>query len=184
MHFLFICSMIIILLLLLLDPTLTLPNLTTLLENLDWNDVGWGMDIPDATRDMIHSSGGDDSQCRRRCWEVYLNEHPAPSWKRIASVLYVPRLGGKDYLEELEMVQRKYLRGESAVVIVMCSSIALTLLDLHAHINMPARIIKSMMKPYLFWWCQRVYYSYMTLLWLLRPFTVEEVIFYTKLVYY
>ena len=118
----------IILLLLLLDPTLTLSNLTTLLEKVYWDDVGWRMDIPGATRDMIRSSGGDDSQHRRRCWEVYLNEHPAPSWKYIAEALYVPRLGGKDYLEELEVVQKKYLRGESAVVIVMCSSITLTLL--------------------------------------------------------
>ena len=90
--------------------------------------MGWEMDIPKATCDMIRFSGGDDSQCRRRYWEVYLNEHPAPSWKHIAEVLYVPNLRGKDYLEELEVVQKKYLRGESAVVIVTCSGIALTLL--------------------------------------------------------
>ena len=120
--------MIIILLLLLLDPTLTLPNLTPLLEKVDWNDVGLRMDIPQATRDMILYSDGDDSQHRRRCWEVYLNEYPAPSWKHVAEALYIPRLGGKDYLEELQVVRTKYLRGESAVVIVMCSSIALTLL--------------------------------------------------------
>ena len=120
----------IILLLLLLDPTLTLPNLTPLLEKIDWADVVWWMDIPKATVNMIRYSGGDDSQHRRRCWEVYLNEYSAPSWKHIAEALYRPRYGGggKEYLEELEVVQKKYLRGESVVVIVMCSSIALTLL--------------------------------------------------------
>ena len=122
MHFLFTCRMIIILLLLLLDPTLTLSNLTSLLEKVDWDDMGRWMEIPDATREMIRSSGGDDCQCRRRCWEVYLNEYPAPSWKHIAEALYMPRLGGKDYLTELEVVQKKYLRGESAVVIVTYSS--------------------------------------------------------------
>ena len=90
--------------------------------------MGWRMDIPEATVDMIRYSGGDDSQRRRKCWEVYLNEHPAPSWKHIAGALYSPNFGRKGYLEELEVVQKKYLRGESAVVIVTCSSIALTLL--------------------------------------------------------
>ena len=115
----------IILLLLLLDPTLTLPNLTPLLEKIDWVDVGWTMDIPKATVDMFRFRGGDDSQHRRRCWEIYLNEHPAPSWKHIAEMLYRASCRGKECLEELEVVQKKYLRGESAVVIVMCSSIVL-----------------------------------------------------------
>ena len=92
----------------LLDPTLTLPNLTALLEKVNWYKfASWWMDIPEETLDMIRSSGGDDSQCRRKCWEVYLNEYPAPSWKHVADALY-----RGDYLEELEVVQRKYLKGE------------------------------------------------------------------------
>ena len=97
----------------LLDPTLTLPNLTTLLEKVDWHDMSWQMDICKATLDMIHSSGGDDSQCRRKCWEAYLNEYPTPSWKRVADALY-----RGDYLEELEVVQREYLKGEWTVMVV------------------------------------------------------------------
>ena len=65
------------------------------------------MDLPNATLDMIRSSGGDDPQHRRKCWEVYLNEHPAPSWKQVADGLYV-----RGHLEELEVVQKKYLRGQ------------------------------------------------------------------------
>ena len=56
---------------------------------------------------MIRASGGDTSQCRRRCWEVYLNEHPAPSWKQVADALY--KMG---HLGELEVIQKKYLKGE------------------------------------------------------------------------
>ena len=92
----------------LLDPTLTLPNLTALLEKVDWDWFGrYHLDIPAATLDMIHSSGGDDSQCRQKCWEVYLNVHPAPSWKQVADGLH-----GEGYLEELEVAQKKYLKGE------------------------------------------------------------------------
>ena len=64
---------------------------------------------------MIHSSGGDDSQRRQRCWEVYLSDHPAPSWKQVADALYRSDFA-EEYLEELEVVQKKYLRGESTVV--------------------------------------------------------------------
>ena len=86
--------------------------------------MGWGMDIPRATVSMIRYGGGDDSQRRQRCCEVYLSDHPAPSWKQVANVLYMPNFN-EEYLEELEMVQKKYLRGESAVVIVTCVIIAL-----------------------------------------------------------
>ena len=95
-----------------LDPTLTLPNLTALLEKVGWNFFGSKfLDIPDATLDMIRSSGGDDSQCRQKCWEIYLNKHPAPSWKQVADGLY-KGIVLKNYFEELEVVQKKYLKGE------------------------------------------------------------------------
>ena len=106
----------------LLDPTFTLPNLTALLENVDWDLIGrYYLDIPDATLDTIRSSGGDDSQCRRKCWKVYLNEHPAPSWKHVANALYRESyLYNKNRLKELEVVQKKYLKGERVVMIVTC----------------------------------------------------------------
>ena len=75
------------------------------------------MDIPDATRDTIHTSGGDDSQCRQKCWEVYLSEHPSPSWKQVADALYIQSSSGIEYLKELEVVQKKYLKGGCAVII-------------------------------------------------------------------
>ena len=97
----------------LLDPTLTLPNLTALLEKVDWNRFGrYYLDIPDATYDMIRSSGGDASQYRQKFWEVYLNEHPTPSWKQVANGLYMCTSVYDDYHEELDVVQKKYLKGE------------------------------------------------------------------------
>ena len=79
----------------------------------------------------IRSSGGDDSQHRRRCWEVYLSDHPAPSWKQVADALYIPDFNEQACPEELEVVQKKYLRGESAVGIVTCVIIALLLVSIN-----------------------------------------------------
>ena len=106
-----------------LDPTLTLPNLTTLLERVDWDRVGRLMNIPKATLDMIRASGGDGSQRRQKCWEVYLSEHPSPSWKQVAGALYIQSssVGPTEYLKELEVVQKKYLRGGYAVIITYLS---------------------------------------------------------------
>ncbi len=92
------------------EPTLTLSNLTTLLENVDWDDVGRYLWIPLSKRDMIPQQH-HESQCRQACWELYLNEVPFPNWKKVAMALYY-----HGYLEELEIVQRKYLKGESALL--------------------------------------------------------------------
>lgn len=89
-----------------IDPIITFPNLTTLLENVDWDIIGWRIDIPEATLDTIRTSGNDNPQYRQKCWEVYLTECPAQSWKQVADALY-----REDYLKELELVQKKYLKG-------------------------------------------------------------------------
>ena len=91
------------------EPTLTLPNLTTILEKAHWYNVGMWMGIPDAKRAMIrqqYASGDDDSQCRQKVWELYLLEYPLPSWQQVAEALYL-----MDHLKELEVVQKKYLKG-------------------------------------------------------------------------
>lgn len=63
--------------------------------------------IPKVKRNMIGQQyGGNDSQCRQKCWELYLREHPSPSWKRVANALNV-----NGYKEELEVVEKKYLKG-------------------------------------------------------------------------
>ncbi len=92
------------------EPTLTLSNLTALLENVDWYHVGTNLWIPRSKRNMIQQQH-HESQCRQACWELYLNEAPFPSWKRVAEALYL-----RGYLEELEIVQKKYLKGESVLL--------------------------------------------------------------------
>ena len=71
--------------------------------------MGSWMNIPEARRDMIRQqyvSGDDESQCRQKCWELYLLEHPLPSWRQVAEAVYQ-----EDHLEELEVVQKKYFKG-------------------------------------------------------------------------
>ena len=65
--------------------------------------------MPRTKRDMIrqqHASGDDESQCRQKCWELYISEHPLPSWQQVAHALYL-----SGHLEELEVVQKKCLKG-------------------------------------------------------------------------
>ena len=55
---------------------------------------------------MIEQQHSSDHQRNRACWEVYLTDHPYPTWKGVARALY--RVG---HIEELEVVQKKYLKG-------------------------------------------------------------------------
>ena len=98
------------------ETTLNLPNLNTLLERVshDWNGIGWWMNIPKLKCDEIRSQHSDDAQRRSRlCWELYLKDHPFPTWKEVAYALYK-----RGHVEELEVVLKKYmyLKGEWAMI--------------------------------------------------------------------
>ena len=93
-----------------LDSTLTVANLSALMKNVDWPYFSLHMDVPVETTQRIrqeYARGNDYSECIKKFWEVYLEEHPSPSWKEVAWALY-----WCSYLRELEVVQKKYLKGE------------------------------------------------------------------------
>ena len=104
---------VIVVLCILLEPSLSLTNLTTLLENINvgsnsrWWWIGLWLNIPQSKRDAIERQHSSPDQCSRACWDLHVSEHPSPSWKGVAYALYM-----LDYLEELEVVQKKYLKGE------------------------------------------------------------------------
>ena len=81
-----------------------------MLENVDWYNVGSGLWIPESKLIMIEQQH-HESQRSQACWELYLNEAPFPYWKGVAWALYL-----NEDLEELEIVQKKYLKGESATL--------------------------------------------------------------------
>ena len=97
-----------------LEPSLSLTNLTTLLENvnvgdsLQWWFIGLWLNIPESKLIAIERQHSSPDQRTRACWDLYVSEHPSPSWKGVAYALHA--LG---HLEELEVVQKKYLKGES-----------------------------------------------------------------------
>ena len=96
-----------------LEPSLSLTNLTILLENINvennlrWWNVGSLLSVPPSKLDAIAGQHSSPDQCSRACWDLYVSEHPSPSWKGMAYALYM-----EDCLEELEVVQKKYLKGE------------------------------------------------------------------------
>ena len=66
------------------------------------------MSITTSKRFKIRSQhSGDAQRCSRACWELYLKDHPSPTWRGVAYALYK-----EDQLEELEVVLKKYLKGE------------------------------------------------------------------------
>ena len=65
------------------------------------------MNIPESKRNMIGQQHSSDIQCSRECGQVYLTEHPTPTWLQVAYALYQ-----EDHIEELQVVQRNYLKGQ------------------------------------------------------------------------
>ena len=104
-----------------LEPSLSLTNLTTLLENVNvgdsrrWWYIGYCLNIPLSKLNAIEGQHSSPDQRSRACWDLYVSEHPSPSWMGVAYALYV-----MDCLEELEVVQKKYLKGEYIALKLMC----------------------------------------------------------------
>ena len=86
------------------EPTLTIANLTTALEEVELDDLGPILNVP---------------QSRRRATKEaviykFLQNHPAPSWRLIADRLYTFKHG--KYHTVLQNVKRKYLKGEEVLL--------------------------------------------------------------------
>ena len=73
----------------------------------NWKLNAIHLNIPQSKRNAIEDQHSSPDQCSHACWDLYITGHPSPSWRGVAYALYV-----KDYLEELEVVQKKYLKGE------------------------------------------------------------------------
>ena len=72
-----------------------------------WWWIGSWLNIPQSKLDAIEDQHSSPDQCSRACWDLYVSEHPSPSWKGVAYALY-----REGCLEELEVVQKKYFKGE------------------------------------------------------------------------
>lgn len=97
----------------LLEPSLSLANLTNLLENVNERDsdqwwlIGIELNIPSSKVNAISDQYSNPDQRSHACWNLYITDHPSPTWKRVAYALYM-----EDCLEELEVVQKNYFKGK------------------------------------------------------------------------
>ena len=90
------------------DPSLTLTNLTQLLEDVrDLVYVTGYLDIPTSVYNSITTQQSSESERRKAYWEWYLNNHPCPSWHHIANALYM-----RGEHRVLEVLKSRYLKGE------------------------------------------------------------------------
>ena len=103
------------------DDTLTTEDLLTTLEDVtDWNGLGRCLRLPRTRRDEIKedSTYQTDSQRKGAIVEVYLKNHPSPSWKEVAWALcmmtaenYVDTDNVKNHQSLRNMYNRKVVTG-------------------------------------------------------------------------
>ncbi len=90
------------------DDTLTLANLTQLVNNMeDWDDFRRLICIPDSKYEALKQQHPDGAQWKKAACVWYLTEHPAPSWSHVATALYI--------IEEhavLDVLRMHYLKGQ------------------------------------------------------------------------
>ena len=92
-----------------LESTLTLENLINVLADVkDWSVVGlpYYLDIPDSKVNELEKTYPDLTQRQSAIIQLFLEKHPAPSWKIICYGLY-----WEVEYEALEVVQNKYFKG-------------------------------------------------------------------------
>ena len=100
----------IIMCLLHLEPTLTLPNLCQALAEVeDWHGLGQLLCVPDSKLDEIKAKHLDSIETKRQMFHHFLTSYPAPSWRVVFEGLY--QMGNVKCHYILQDVRRRYGRG-------------------------------------------------------------------------
>ena len=100
------------------DPSLTLSNMTSALDNLPdtlWYEFGSYVDVPRSKRNKIRSQFHSDGARKREVFRIYLTEHPQPTWELVSDVLYkLGRIshGGEQCHCALDRLQSMFPTGE------------------------------------------------------------------------
>ena len=87
----------------LLDLSITLSNLTLVLESFphnQWERFGAEMDVPESTLNKIESQFHTDSERKTEVLRVISTEHPHLTWEHVADALYL--IGCHSVLERLQ----------------------------------------------------------------------------------
>ena len=92
------------------EPTLTIENLRTELEQVEWEHLG----------DILNAPPSRQRHTKEVIIEEFIRNHPAPSWRLIADRLYTFYDSDYDefgvYHTAVQNVKRKYLKGKEVIL--------------------------------------------------------------------
>ena len=103
-----------------LEATLTVANLCTALEEVEWSRLADYLDVPESIKGEIKEKFFSITQRKQAMLEEWRTHHPAPSWMLVATALYCVHIDGYGkYHKVLQLVKQKYLQGENTVLLHM-----------------------------------------------------------------
>ena len=82
------------------------------LPDREWNLFGRAIDVPDSKLNEIESQFSTDGERKGAVFNVYLTEHPQPTWDLVSDCLY--RFNGGQYHSVLDRLQSMFPTGECA----------------------------------------------------------------------
>ena len=92
------------------DLTITTEKLMELFAPLDTEEIDWlgeYLDIPQSEIDRIQKDYQSPTQRKEACLDLYVHQHPYPTWSRIARVLrswvHLPH--------QADLVENTYVKG-------------------------------------------------------------------------
>ena len=103
------------------DSSLNLRNMQSALDTLpdtQWRQFGEQINVPDSKLSEIQFQFSTDGERKAAVFNVYLTEHPQPTWDHVSDVLYQLRRG--QYHSVLDRLQSMFPTGECADVHVHC----------------------------------------------------------------
>jgi len=132
----FECTLFDFLLALQLEATLTVDNLCTALEEVEWSRLADYLDVPESIKGEIKEKFPSITQRKKAMLEEWRTHHPAPSWMLVATALYCVYIDGYGkYHKVLQLVKQKYLQGENTVLLHMsqCVLAKMPISDTYLH---------------------------------------------------
>ena len=119
-----------------LEATLTVANLCTALEEVEWSRLADYLDVPESIKGEIKEKFPSITQRKKAMLEEWRTHHPAPSWMLVATALYCVYTDGYGkYHKVLQLVKQKYLQGENTVLLHMsqCVLAKMPISDTYLH---------------------------------------------------
>jgi len=119
-----------------LEATLTVDNLCTALEEVEWSRLADYLDVPESIKGEIMEKFPSITQRKKAMLEEWWTHHPAPSWMLVATALYCVYTDGYGkYHKVLQLVKQEYLQGENTVLLHMsqCVLAKMPISDTYLH---------------------------------------------------